>query len=159
MVHFFASDAHDIKRRPPLLSRCYRKVEKEKGKEIADLLLQENPEAVINGRPLPPQPDWSEGQDAQEKAQLVLFPVGPVKLRSRAQAPISLASHKFSPRIASAHALQRGCISNCLHGLSAPLVTRVPPTQGSSTPVQLSARTAVGNFTPNSGENQPGNWG
>jgi protein-tyrosine phosphatase len=60
MVHFFASDAHDIKRRPPILSRCYRKVAKEKGVEIADLLLQENPEAVINGLPLPPQPDWTE---------------------------------------------------------------------------------------------------
>jgi len=62
LVHFFASDAHDTKRRPPILSRCYHKVAKEKGEEIADLLLQKNPEAVINGRPLPPQPDWAELQ-------------------------------------------------------------------------------------------------
>jgi len=60
LVHFFASDAHDVKMRPPLLSRCYRKVAKEKGEEIADLLLRKNPEAVINGCPLPPQPDWTD---------------------------------------------------------------------------------------------------
>lgn len=60
MVHFFASDAHDVIRRPPLLSRCYRKVAEAKGEEIADLLLQKNPDAVINGLPLPPQPDWNE---------------------------------------------------------------------------------------------------
>lgn len=71
-IHFFASDAHDIKRRPPLLSRCYRKVEKEKGKEIADLLLQHNPEAVINGLPLPPQPDWDEVR-AQHKRSWFSF--------------------------------------------------------------------------------------
>ena len=76
MIHFFASDAHDIKRRPPLLSRCYRKVEKEKGKEIADLLLQVNPEAVINGRPLPPQPDWSEVQDGRRKRSWFSFLLG-----------------------------------------------------------------------------------
>ena len=61
-MHFFASDAHDTKRRPPLLSACHRKVAKAKGVEIADLLLKDNPEAVINGRPLPPQPDWTEDQ-------------------------------------------------------------------------------------------------
>jgi protein-tyrosine phosphatase len=60
LVHFFASDAHDVSRRPPMLSRCYRKVAEEKGEEIAQLLMTTNPEAVINGRPLPPQPDWAE---------------------------------------------------------------------------------------------------
>ncbi len=59
-VHFFATDAHDLKRRPPILSRCYDRVAEEKGQEIADLLSQQNPEAVINGRPLPPQPDAAE---------------------------------------------------------------------------------------------------
>jgi protein-tyrosine phosphatase len=67
LVHFFASDSHDTKRRPPLLSGCYRKVANAKGEEIADLLLQKNPEAVINGQPLPPQPDWSEGSDEGTK--------------------------------------------------------------------------------------------
>ena len=61
-IHFFASDAHDTRRRPPVLSRCYRKLAEKKGEEMADLLMQKNPEAVINGRALPPQPEWTERQ-------------------------------------------------------------------------------------------------
>jgi len=72
-IHFFASDAHDVKRRPPLLSRCYRKVAKAKDKEIADLLFQTNPEAVINGHPLPPQPEWGEMQDDGRKRRWFSF--------------------------------------------------------------------------------------
>jgi protein-tyrosine phosphatase len=75
-VHFFASDAHDIKRRPPLLSRCYRKLAKEKGEEIADLLLQKNPEAVINGCPLPPQPNWAELQGGKGNRRWFSFLLG-----------------------------------------------------------------------------------
>jgi len=75
-VHFFASDAHDVRRRPPLLSRCYRKVTKEKGEEIADLLLQKNPEAVINGRPLPPQPDWTEVHGGSRRRSWFSFLLG-----------------------------------------------------------------------------------
>jgi len=63
LVHFFASDAHDAKQRPPILSECYEKLAKEKGKEIADLVMRQNPEAVINGLPMPPQPDWTGDQD------------------------------------------------------------------------------------------------
>lgn len=54
LIHFFASDAHDVKYRPPILSACYDRVVEEKGQEVADLLHQKNPEAVIQGRPLPP---------------------------------------------------------------------------------------------------------
>lgn len=68
LIHFFASDAHDTRRRPPILSECYRKVEKARGKEIADLLLIRNPEAVINGRPLPPQPEPVEGRAAKRRS-------------------------------------------------------------------------------------------
>lgn len=75
-VHFFASDAHDTRRRPPLLSSCYQKLAQEKGEEIADLLLQKNPEAVINGQPLPPQPDWSDGQDIGKKRRWFSFLLG-----------------------------------------------------------------------------------
>jgi len=60
LVHFFATDAHDVEHRPPILSRCRQKVAKHKGEEVADLLTRGNAEAVINGRPLPPQPDWAE---------------------------------------------------------------------------------------------------
>jgi protein-tyrosine phosphatase len=67
LVHFFATDAHDVKRRPPILSRCYRKVAQAKGEEIADLLIRANPEAVIQGLPLPPQPDWAEVRGGKGK--------------------------------------------------------------------------------------------
>jgi protein-tyrosine phosphatase len=56
LVHFFASDAHDTRRRPPLLSQCYQKLATERGEEIADLLMKKNPQAVIEGKPLPPGP-------------------------------------------------------------------------------------------------------
>ena len=58
LVHFFASDAHDLVFRPPLLSACYEKVAAAKGKETADLLFRKNPSAVINGAafPAPPLP-------------------------------------------------------------------------------------------------------
>jgi protein-tyrosine phosphatase len=63
LVHFFASDAHDAKRRPPILSECYEKLANEKGEAIADLVMRQNPEAVINGLPMPSQPDWGGDQD------------------------------------------------------------------------------------------------
>ena len=56
LVHFFASDAHDTRHRPPLLSPCWQRVEATRGKALADLLLKRNPEAVVKGLPLPPGP-------------------------------------------------------------------------------------------------------
>jgi len=53
LIHFFASDAHDLKHRPPILSACYQKLTEERGERVADLLLNKNPEAVINGKALP----------------------------------------------------------------------------------------------------------
>ena len=57
LVHFFASDAHDLTHRPPLLSPCYEKLAEIKGTETADSLLKQNPEAVINGLLVPHRPD------------------------------------------------------------------------------------------------------
>jgi protein-tyrosine phosphatase len=54
LIHFFASDAHDLKHRPPLLSPCNDKLVETKGKAVADLLLEKNPRSVIQGLPLPP---------------------------------------------------------------------------------------------------------
>ena len=56
LIHFFASDAHDTQYRPPVLSPCYQKVVAARGKALADLLLKRNPEAVVNGLPLPTGP-------------------------------------------------------------------------------------------------------
>jgi protein-tyrosine phosphatase len=57
LVHFFASDAHDTKYRPPLLSVCYEKLAAAKGQREADRIMRLNPEAVIQGRALPPGPE------------------------------------------------------------------------------------------------------
>lgn len=56
LVHFFASDAHDPKYRPPLLSPCYEKLAAARGRVEADRIMKRNPEAVIHGKPLPPGP-------------------------------------------------------------------------------------------------------
>jgi protein-tyrosine phosphatase len=67
LVHFFASDAHDVKYRPPILSECYRKVADSKGDETAERLLKKNPEAVINGMPMPRQPPPLESSKQEPK--------------------------------------------------------------------------------------------
>jgi len=57
-VHFLASDAHDTKRRPPVLSAARNVVEGICGADIADALVNGNPQAVVLGKTLPysPQP-------------------------------------------------------------------------------------------------------
>jgi len=57
LVHFFASDAHDVKHRPPLLSECYQKLAGIKGQAEADRIMKRNPEAVICDGRLPPAPE------------------------------------------------------------------------------------------------------
>ncbi len=57
LVHFFASDAHDTRRRPPLLSTCYDRVAAQKGESEAERLLRRNPAAVIEDKPLPLGPE------------------------------------------------------------------------------------------------------
>lgn len=53
MVHIVASDAHDTRHRPPLLSPAYRKMSSERGSQLAEALFAANPRAVIDGTPLP----------------------------------------------------------------------------------------------------------
>jgi len=52
-VHFLATDAHDIQRRPPVLSEARKIIAKEYGEELAHALVKENPHAVVSGEPLP----------------------------------------------------------------------------------------------------------
>ena len=51
-VHFLATDAHDTMRRPPVLSRARKIVEKEFGADMAKALTEDNPAAVLANRPL-----------------------------------------------------------------------------------------------------------
>jgi len=73
LVHFFASDAHDPRYRPPILSVCYRKLAEANGQDRADLLLKKNPETVINGKPLPPQPAPIEPEPGKRKRRWLSF--------------------------------------------------------------------------------------
>ena len=52
-VHVLASDAHDDKHRKPILSEARDVVSKRFGADLARELVQDNPEAIVSGRPLP----------------------------------------------------------------------------------------------------------
>lgn len=50
LVHFIASDAHDVKHRPPLLRECFLRVHKKYGQAYAAALFYDNAQAVIENR-------------------------------------------------------------------------------------------------------------
>jgi protein-tyrosine phosphatase len=52
-VHVVASDAHGIRNRPPLLSEACKLVKKNYGEEIARVLADDNPSAIVAGEQLP----------------------------------------------------------------------------------------------------------
>lgn len=52
LVHFIASDGHDIRVRPPRLDLARTWVEENYGNELARLLFVEHPKAVVENRPL-----------------------------------------------------------------------------------------------------------
>jgi protein-tyrosine phosphatase len=53
LVHFVASDAHDVTRRPPGLRRAWDAIAARWGEEAARVLLADNPRAVVADLPLP----------------------------------------------------------------------------------------------------------
>lgn len=55
-VHVLASDGHDPKHRPPLLSPGRKAVEELCGPQVAQALVEENPRAILAGQPLPKLP-------------------------------------------------------------------------------------------------------
>ncbi|HXB73439.1 MAG TPA: CpsB/CapC family capsule biosynthesis tyrosine phosphatase [Candidatus Acidoferrales bacterium] len=56
LVHFLASDAHDLEHRTTALDAAWRYVEADFGKEAAVRILEENPRAVLAGVGLNPAP-------------------------------------------------------------------------------------------------------
>ena len=52
LIHFAASDAHDLTTRPPGLSRARRHLASKYGEALARRLTSENPQAVVENRPL-----------------------------------------------------------------------------------------------------------
>jgi protein-tyrosine phosphatase len=57
-VHVVASDAHDPKRRNPVMSQARKAVAALAGDEIADALVTHNPAAIVEGKSLPYQPTY-----------------------------------------------------------------------------------------------------
>ena len=68
-VHFLATDAHDLKSRPPVMSEAYKIVEEKFGHELAERLCVTNPLAAFEGKPIPdaPIPDWDQQQEPELK--------------------------------------------------------------------------------------------
>jgi Capsular polysaccharide biosynthesis protein len=62
LVHFVASDAHNLTGRPLKLRASYDAVSSEFGHEKAEALFVTNPLAAFEGRPLPHVPEILEGQ-------------------------------------------------------------------------------------------------
>jgi protein-tyrosine phosphatase len=58
-IHFVASDAHNLKSRPPQLRAAYDKVAERRGEAVAQALFQDNPLAAFEGRSLPYEPEQS----------------------------------------------------------------------------------------------------
>jgi len=52
-VHVLASDAHDTQHRPPVLSAGREAVARLAGAEVARMLVEDNPGAIMAGEPLP----------------------------------------------------------------------------------------------------------
>jgi protein-tyrosine phosphatase len=52
-IHVLASDAHDTKHRPPILSSGRQAVAKLVGEDVARALVEDNPAAIIAGQALP----------------------------------------------------------------------------------------------------------
>ena len=55
-VHVLATDAHDLEKRVPVLSTARKAAAEICGQEIADVLVEANPRAIINDQPLPYAP-------------------------------------------------------------------------------------------------------
>lgn len=53
LVHFMSTDAHDTQHRVPVLSEARKAVAKDYGEKFARALVEDNPAAVVNDRPLP----------------------------------------------------------------------------------------------------------
>ena len=57
LVHFVASDAHNTKRRPPHVREAIARVRELSGDDVTEALIRGNPQAVLDGRMLPYEPE------------------------------------------------------------------------------------------------------
>jgi protein-tyrosine phosphatase len=94
-IHFLASDAHGISRRPPHLKKAYDYVAQRAGEETARRLCLTNPQAAVVGAPWPLQP---EPQGLWEHLPLK-FHAGRFAFPHRINAPNDSGSDPAEPRI------------------------------------------------------------
>ena len=52
-VHVLATDAHDLEKRVPILSASRNAAAEIIGEEVAEVLVEGNPSAIVNNQPLP----------------------------------------------------------------------------------------------------------
>ena len=78
-VHVLATDAHDDKNRPPILSEARNAVSKRFGPDVAHALVLDNPAAIVAGQPLPiPRHAPSRDTETKERVKNVRNRGGPV---------------------------------------------------------------------------------
>lgn len=68
-IHFVASDAHNTTTRPLRLKAAFDLLAKEKGEDLASALLEKNPTAALESRPLPYLPEpcgWKMAESSQQ---------------------------------------------------------------------------------------------
>ncbi|MGH9773864.1 MAG: tyrosine-protein phosphatase [Candidatus Acidiferrales bacterium] len=69
IVHFIATDAHNVTSRPPRFGEAWAKVAERRGEEVARALFEENPRAALESRILPYAPDPPDPEpDARDAA-------------------------------------------------------------------------------------------
>jgi protein-tyrosine phosphatase len=73
LVHFVSSDGHNTARRPVKLRSAYDAIAKERGKELAEALLVENPQAAFEGKALPYVPDVAADVQRRKKKRFFFF--------------------------------------------------------------------------------------
>ena len=56
MIHFVASDAHNTTGRPPVLRAAYDKVAAQFGRELAERIFRQHPQAALESEPISPEP-------------------------------------------------------------------------------------------------------
>src|SRR5579859_5096622 len=73
LVHFVSSDGHNTARRPVKLRFAYEAIAKDKGKELAEALLVENPKAAFGGAALPFVPEVGANVESRKKKRFFFF--------------------------------------------------------------------------------------
>ncbi len=73
LVHFVASDAHNIRNRPLKLASAFDLVREQFGEEKARALFVENPMAAFEGYDLPHVPEPSRGDDTPRRKRFFFF--------------------------------------------------------------------------------------